>query len=154
MKTMEEIETMLEGLVEYYDSDDFKDNYAHVLIEDTQNHGAERLVENSRRWDIIENRPFPLSLADAERIVEYVTDNYDEFVRDMVNYWVGYDSIGGVEFGEQEEEKPEGFIEEEYNGDFSVSGDYLYYNLGGSGIHFKVTQDDAYRILDELDAEE
>lgn len=140
----------LEATIEYYTTDDFKVNYALCLIEDTQYNGAERLVENSKNhWE------YDISLKDAERVIEHVTDNYSDYVRDYRNYYVGYDSVGSCDFGEQEEEFPEDlnkadFDEDEYNGDFVYVCGRFYYDMSDNGIHFKVTGDDARAILDDL----
>lgn len=148
---MEEVAEHLETVAKYYTTDDFKDNYAHCLIEDTQNNGAERLVENSKRWwDSV------ISLEDAERVIEHVTDNYEEYVRDFRFYWVGEDSVGSVSFGEQEEEFPESidkelFVEDDYKGDFCYVSGRFYYDMSDEGTHFKVTEDDAKTILAQLD---
>jgi len=141
---------ILESTIEYYDSDDFKDNYAMMLLEDT--HAvAQRLVENSKGWDICENREFPLSFETAQKIIEEIMDDYVEYIREYTNYYVGHDSIDSVSFGEQYLETPKEFDKETDNDcGFYVADDGLYYDMSSSGIHIVITQEDAYDILDNM----
>ena len=155
MSTMKKINEQLENTISYYESDDFKDSYGFILLEDTQNNGVDRLIENSKSWDIIENFEFPLSEDTAHKIIDYICENFDdEFVSDYRNYYVGSDCISSVEFGEQYEEKPQGFIEDEYTGDFYVGDDGLYYDMSSNGVMLKITQSDAIDILQRIKDEE
>ena len=140
----------LEAIISYYESEDFVWNYAELLLEDT--HAvADRIVENSKQWDIVENREFPLSFESALLIVDYLQSDYSEYIEEYSNYYVGYDSIDSVEYGEQEEtcEDIPKELAEQY--DFYVSDNgYMYYAMCGRGVHIKLTQEDAYEILDEI----
>ena len=83
-------------------------------------------------------------------------DNYEEYVRDYRNYYVGSDSVGSVGFGEQEEEFPESldkelFVEDDYKGDFCYNSGRFYYDMSSDGIHFVVSEDDAKIILAKLE---
>ena len=141
----------LESIIGYYESEDFMWNYAELLLEDT--HAvANRIVENSKRWDVINNREFPLSFESALLIVDYLQSDYSEYIEEYNNYYVGYDSIDSIEYGEQEEscEDIPRDLAEQY--DFYVDDDnkYMYRSMDGYGVHIKLAQEDAYEILDEI----
>jgi len=141
---------ILLNTIDYYDSDDFKDNYAIMLLEDS--HAViDRLIENSKSWDICENREFPLSFETAQKIIEHIQSDYVEYIRDYRNYYVGYDSIDSISFGEQYLETPKEFNKDtDDDCDFYVADDGLYYDMSSSGIHIVITQEDAYDILDNM----
>ena len=154
-KTMNEINTYLENIIDYYDSDDFRDAYGFILLEDLQDYGVERLIQNSQSWDIIENFEFPLSEETAHKIIDYVASNFDdEFIDTYTNYYVGSDCVASVGYGEQYEEIPKGFVKEEYNGDFFVGDDGLYYDMSDKGLYIQITQNDVIDILERIKEEQ
>jgi len=148
--TIKSVENQLKQLNDYYDSDDFTYGYWCILVEDLHDGGVGRLVSQSQSWDILENREFPLSDDSAKIVIDYVTENLDDYVRDYRNYYVGEDSIAGACFGEIEEETPKGFNADEHDdyGWYMSDDGYMYMDMSSCGIHIPITQDDVYRILD------
>ncbi len=141
---------ILLNTIEYYSSKDFKDNYMYMLLEDT--HACiDRLVKNSSSWDIIEDREYPLSRESAQLIIDELQNDFKQYIDTYNNYYVGNDSIDSVSFGEQHLEIPKNFVKEtDDDCGFYVADDGLYYDMSGSGIHIKITQEDAYEILDRI----
>ena len=154
-----EMSEKLNSLKDYYESEDYKGNYWDILAEDLNEYGADKLKEYSRNWDICENREFPLSKDSANKVIDYVIENLDEYVRDYCGYYVGDDSVASTCFGEIETEVPQGFNDDEhddcgwYMGEESIYENqprYMYLDYSSNGIHIKITQTDVYEILDIL----
>jgi len=151
---MSAVENELNSVKEYYNSDDFKDNYGFILMEDLQNYAVDRLIENSKTWDICNNREHPLSEESANKIVDYINEQFDDtYVREYRNYYVGNDCIASVEYGEQEHELENKFDKDKDNDcDFYIDDEnrFAYYDMSSSGLYIIMTQEYAYEILDSL----
>ena len=141
--TQNNVETTLSSLYDYYNSEEYAQNYYFILIEDLQEYGVERLIENSKTH---ENT---LTEQSATMIVNYVIENLEEYVRPYSNYYVGYDSIASACFGEIEDDTPQGYNEDEHDDcGWYIDGENMYLDMSASGIHIPITEHDTLAILD------
>lgn len=135
---------------EYYEHDDFIDNYAFILLEDGDN-CIYNIKKELPKWfyfnDYNSDSLLKIDTEDAERIFDYMRDNYDDFVDTFCGYYVGDYCIDSISFGEQEEQLTglynhktgknydirylRKIFEQE---DYVVNGDYAYYNLSADGV--------------------
>jgi hypothetical protein len=100
-----------EKIQSYYSSDDFKDNYTSCLFENFHN---DRDIIEQRIWDlfVISNYEtekyltnyFSINKMDAIKIFDFISENFNSFLGDMVNNYVGCCSLGSISFGEQYEQ--------------------------------------------------
>ena len=141
--------------LDYYSSKDFESNYAQVLFEDfstNENEIIERIVKICLDNDHYCNRQ------KAKQIYDHISDNFESFVGDMCNYWVGYNCLESVSFGEQEEQLSGydmnmSYLKRVFNREgFIVKGEYAYHDMVGEGlkIDLKFT-DEILAILNESD---
>ena len=153
MNKIEKVAEQLRREKEYFASEDFKSMYVDLLLEDLD-YAVSRLVEISQKeWDIIEDKPLTLDDNSARYIIEYVRENIDDYVYDYSMYYVGYESVDSIDFGEQEvpliekiehtDDDIEGFYIDE-------NGEYAYYDLTSNGVHIKISQLECYDILEKL----
>ena len=145
--------TELKTIEDYYNSEDFKSEYAMWLLEDLDS-VVDRLVDISKReWDIIEDLPLTLDRPMALAIIEYVRENMEEYVYDFRMNYVGYDSVDSVSFGEQEHELSNvSEVKGDWVDNFYIDDDgkYAYYDMSSSGVQIKITQLECYEILKTL----
>ncbi len=144
----------------YYESDDFKGNYWDCLLQDqSQCMEALKKIIDYIIWDNnsfnIEGKQPPKlrsihnwEQADLHRILDYITENFEDFVDDFYNYYVGHNCIDSVSFGEQEEQLEElmnhktgkdygmRYLREVFDreGYYVNDDNYAYYDMSGSGI--------------------
>lgn len=81
--------------LEHYQSDDFKADYAFMLLDDT-----ERCYSRIQR--VAESYDIRLTDLQIKLIFEHLRNNTEEYISDFCSYYVGYDCIDSVSFGEQE----------------------------------------------------
>ncbi len=126
----------IERALNYYESDDFKNNYAYCLFEDYN--GVQYQIKQ------VCEREFSLKLTNdqTEQIFDFMLENLDEYTSEFNTYWVGSFSIDSVAFGEQEEQLPENFLPvvSELKNDFVLNRGYLYHDLGGKGLHVSINK--------------
>jgi hypothetical protein len=134
---LELTQQFIDNQLNYYESDDFKNNYLDCLFEDKSN--VEYQIKEVCRREFNINA---LTNLQAEQIYTYMLENLEDYVSEFNNYWVGAYSIDSVEFGEQETELPENFLPviSELKNEFTLNRKYLYYNLGGKGLHVSLTK--------------
>ncbi len=143
------IQDTMQAMVDYYSHEDYHSMYGQVLLEDIECYGVERLMQNSETHFEVK-----LTFEQCDVIIDEILKNLEEYTTDYSNYWVGTDSIGGVSFGENEEEIPQGFNREEDDDcGFYIpdEGDYMYYDMSSSGLNVKLTEHDCYEVLKEIE---
>jgi hypothetical protein len=153
--------TRAQNILDYYDSDDFKGNYWDCLLQDSHQ-CIDRIIELAKDYETEHKygTSFDLTRAQAEAIYNYLKENLDSFVSSFDNYWVGYTSVDGVSFGEQEEQltdfwepndHPEALkaIQDEFEeAGFYVSGNSAYKDLSDSGIHVDLLNADIPLLIE------
>ena len=146
---MSKAEKQLQAMAEYYDSEDFRGYYIFCLLEDLQYNGVEAIKQNAELWDKIP------SSEQIEKVIEYIGDNLEDYIQEFSHYYVGYDCIASVSFGEQEVEIPEGFNPEEDDdcGFYIADNGCAYYDLSAKGIYIKCDEEKFYDILNQLESE-
>lgn len=136
----------------YYEHEDFRNNYAEYLLEDTQA-VKDRIYEMCKTaYEVERYYGYNIDLSDeqVEEVYDYILGNIEEFTKEFSGYWVGATSLCSISYGEQEEQ-----LEDLYNHrtgkpytmpylrrvfeseDFYVNdaGTYAYYDLSDSGVH-------------------
>ena len=141
-----------------YEHEDFIGSYADFLLEDGQNcidHIKEAVIKVCWDRDIPE---ITLSDNDAERILEYMRENPEDFIETYRNYYVGYYCVDSISFGEQEEQieglynhktdRPynKGYLKRIFEQeDFYVTNQFgelfAYYDLSDDGVMFELKPD-------------
>ncbi len=141
---------LADGSISYYESKDFKENYKEHLFTDT-NACIQRIMAITRGYDFQQKYGSYIytTYDQAEKILDHIIENQEEFMRDMTSWYTGGRDITSVEFGEQEEqlsgiwnkelhkEYPIEEVKADYedNGSFIINGDFAYYDMSGSGVY-------------------
>lgn len=142
--------SVAQSTLAYYESDDFKENYAFCLLED-RDAVTDRIITLVRQGYEVEKEygsNIYLEQEQALEIYEYILENMEEFMRDFGGGYVGYTSIDSIGFGEQEEQLT-GIYNHETGGEYTleemqkdfeengfyVSGEYAYYDMSYDGVH-------------------
>jgi hypothetical protein len=153
---------LAKSIIAYYESDDFKENYAFLLIEDVSYvyQNVKRLLTDNK-WEIEERLGISLPYCTPEqcqKVTDYILDNSEDFTTTFNGYWVGHFCLNSVEFGEQEEQleftnyktgKPytKGYLRRIFDKEgFHVSGDYAYYVVSG-GLMLDISKFDGETLL-------
>lgn len=135
--------TKAESVLEYYDSEDFKDNYVSVLREVffyTPFENIKNVVNNSVRVHRYYGANIYLDNEDVQKIKKYIEENFESFISDFNGYHVGDSSLTSISFGEQQEEITLCQIEDfEKNGFVSNDG-IAYYDMASRGIHVDIVE--------------
>ena len=141
--------TIAESIKNYYESDDFKDNYAMYLFEDTSD-VKDKIKDVCKSYEFNEYYGKKIDLTDEQtnQIFEYVCDNEESFTKDMHNAYVGYTCIASICFGEQEEQLTDiynhktgksytlPYLKKCFdNAGYCINGDYAYYDMSYDGIY-------------------
>jgi hypothetical protein len=128
-------QAFIDSRLNYYESDDFKNNYAESLLEDRH-----AVVSNIKRvadicFDIKLNNQY------AEQIYEHLleipyNDKYS-------SYYVGENCLDSVQFGEQEEEFEFDFlpVKNIIDREFVFNHGYYHRDLGGAGLGYRLTEE-------------
>jgi len=145
---------------EYYEHEDFKDNYAMYLFEDS--HAIKDNIKQALGTYEFEKYygfeiPYNQRNNDyfIDLIYDYILENWEDFLKDFRSYWVGSTSIASISFGEQEEQLTGiynhrtgkdytlPYLKRVYDQEgFYVSGNYAYYDLSDSGLHIDLLTKD------------
>jgi hypothetical protein len=147
----------------YYESEDFKNNYAEFLMEDT--HAVQNRIKTAVQdydFEKIYGSTLYLSDEDAEKVYEYILENIEEYTTTFNGYWVGSGSIDSVSFGEQEEQltgltnqqgdkiEVTDLIKQFEDADFVVHGEYAYYDMSSQGVHIDLYAGEKIPLLVKL----
>jgi hypothetical protein len=145
----EQVKQAAELIKEYYEHEDFINNYAMYLMEDSIA-VIDRIKNTINSIGQYETEQFYGGKIDfitteiAQEIYEHILENIEEFTTTFVGYYVGYTSLDSSTFGEQCEQLDdltemygkdlvkEIFEDEGFHVDDSV--EHAYYNLDG-GVH-------------------
>jgi hypothetical protein len=142
-------------ILEYYTTDDFKNNYLDVLYEsfsndendivnrvlslfNTSNYETEKYLTNHKI----------INMDQAKKIYNFISENLESFITDFNGCYVGATSLYSVSFGEQEEQLADIYnhkTKKSYNvnylkkifeneGFYISESNYAYYNLD-AGLH-------------------
>ena len=149
------MKNIAQRIKEGYESDDFKSDYLYQLIESYDNNKHEII---SRIFDLFNIQNYetekylvnfkPITIQQAEQIYHFIDANFDDFVSDFHNHYVGYTSLESVSFWEQCEQL-EGLHNHKTKKDYSlkylkhifnkegfyVSRGYAYYDISSEGMH-------------------
>jgi len=148
---------LAQSFINRYESEDFKSDYYQVLFEQFSNNEGDVLKRiydlfnvsdyETEQYFIFEGH---VSKETCKKVYDFITENFDLFVKDFRGYYVGCTSLESVSFGEQEEQlsglynhttgKNYGirYLKKLFsNNDYYVSGDLAYYNLSG-GLHVEL----------------
>jgi subtilase family serine protease len=147
---MKELIDKIKGIISYYDSEDFRNNYAEFLLEDRQA-VVDRIKDtvNSRgHWEMEKFYNNPIHFIDdsvAEAIFDEILENVEEFTETYDSYYVGYTSIDSIAYGEQEEDLKEDVekygkeaVRKAYeDANFYVNDicTYAYLDMTAAGVH-------------------
>jgi len=142
-------------ILAHYESPDFKNTYGEILAETFANDKADMVkrifdlfnVSNYETEKYLSNWFF-IRREQAEKIYEFIFDNFEAFTKDFSSYYVGCTSLDSVAFGEQEEQLTGIYnarTKKEYSlkymqkvfeeNDFYVNGKYAYYDMSSQGLH-------------------
>lgn len=140
-------QNLVENLIDYYDSEDFKGNYWDCLLQDS--HAViDRIkayfesYEFEKKYGFTVSRHSPSLNKFAELIYEHVKCHIDLFVVDAYALSWQESYIDSVFFGEQEEQLS-GFEEwetdrealiEAFEESYFISGEYAYFDLSFTGL--------------------
>jgi endonuclease III-like uncharacterized protein len=142
--------TKAESIISYFESEDFRNNYAEYLLQDTswaqarilnlfnvQDYETEKYLSNHKR----------ITQDQAEQIYLFIVDNVEEFTTTFNGYYVGHTSIDSIAYGEHEESIEPGERENFEENDFCVNdeGTTAYYDMSSQGVHI-----DLLRSIDIL----
>jgi hypothetical protein len=160
---METKQNIAENCIEYYSHEDFSSNYKFMLLE---SFGYDKDVICNRIQDIFNIRNYEVNnyhgetkfidSEDAEKIHEFIEENFEEFTDTFSGYYVGCSSIHSFEFGEQHEQLSsfEDEDQEELKKQFEEAGYYVdenndaYYNLD-EGVHVDLCAPELTEFLKE-----
>ena len=148
--------TIAESIKSYYESEDFKSDYAINLMEDRSNaiDRIQSIAKNEYYFEKFYGKNIELNKIQCEQIIEFIENNYSDFETDFHNYYVGSTCIDSVSFGEQCEQL-EGlhncktgknytlpYLKKCFDeAGFVVNDDnYAYYDMSGSGIMIDLIQ--------------
>lgn len=140
-------QNLVENLIDYYDSEDFKGNYWDCLLQDS--HAViDRIKAYFESYEFKKKYGFTVSRNSesleklAKLIYECVKYNIDQFIVDAYALSWKDSYIDGVMFGEQEEQLS-GFEEwetdrealiEAFEESYFISGEYAYFDLSFTGL--------------------
>lgn len=159
---METTKSIAEKCIEYYEHEDFIGDYKCQLFESfsyDKDVICNRIQEifNIRNYEVnkYHGETVFINSEAAQKIHEFITENFEEFTDTFVGYYVGYTSIHSHEFGEQYEslESLEGKPIEELKEEFEEAGYYVdgtdaFYNLDG-GVHVDLCAPELTEFLKE-----
>ena len=145
-----------ESILSYYESKDFEWDYVDALIDQADDDYLQKRV-----IEICEDE-FGITIfaEQARKIVDYVYENIDEFVKRFSGYYVGRNCLDSISFGEQEVQIFDLFnletgecyelheiqpIYEEAG--FYVQEGYAYLDLSDEGMCIKITEKQVKQIL-------
>lgn len=147
MKTLTD---KIQSIINYYDSEDFRNFYSEFLLEDRQA-TVDRIKDtiNIRgHWEIEQFYNTVVHFVDnneAEAIFDEILENVDEFTDTYSGAYVGYTSIDAITYGEQCEDLEEDVekygkeaVREAYeDAGFFVNDEctYAYLDLSYDGVH-------------------
>lgn len=137
-------------IIQYYESEDFRNNYLDILLEDIEN--AKYQINEMYRtvqWDVYFG-DFRLTEEQQLTLIDFMRENHDEFLGTFSGYYVGELVVDSVSFGEQCEQltditnhrtnKPYTkrylkyiFDKEGFTVDKKV--EYAYYDMSGEGLY-------------------
>lgn len=104
---IDKIKEAAQHCIDYYEHDDFKNNYAHMLFEDTSAI-TERILNLLKSWEFKQKYGYVIYSYDlAEYLAEYVSDKAqfsNEYLRDIHAYNCPIWIISSAMFGEQSED--------------------------------------------------
>ena len=132
----------------YYETDSFKEEYARILHENFGNeeHHIKETIQTivKLEWNIRPNKE------ETQQMYDYIYENFEDFIQDFRNYYVGQNSLASVSFGEQQEQLTgirnyrtgktynlpylRRIFDEE---GFTVIGNYAYYDMTSEGLHIR-----------------
>lgn len=143
----------------YYESKDFRDNYAMYLLEDT--HGVKDNIQHAWKHsfdlgkyytgDWISSEKKDLTDQQLNEILEFLIDNIEDFTTEFYNGCVGDCSVDSIAYGEQEEQldiynhktgKPYTlpYLRKVFEQEgFCISDNYAYYDLSFTGVHIDLS---------------
>ena len=145
-----------ESILSYYESKDFEWDYIDALIDQADDDHLQKLV-----IEICEDE-FGITIfaEQARKIVEYVYENINEFVKRFSGYYVGRNCLDSISFGEQEEQLFDIYNHETgrayelheiqpiyEEAGFYVNEEYAYLDLSGEGLCVKITREQVLNIL-------
>ena len=142
----------------YYDTYDFKENYASCLFESYHN---DKDIIIQRIYDLFNGdnyetekyliNYFAIDKDQALKIYDFISENFEAFTKDMVNYYVGYCALDSISFGEQEEQMSGiynhktgknytlKYCQLVFNAaGFYIRGEYAYYDLSSDGLQINL----------------
>lgn len=150
--------TLAERILEYYEHEDFRNNYAEHLLED-RSRAIERIKEfcRDKYGDVSEYYGIHIWLTDeqAEEILDYIIDNADEFTDTYRSYYASSTCIDSVSYGEQCEQLTEiynpqtgksyslPYLKKAFEeAGYMVDGKYAYMDLSGEGVYIDLLKAD------------
>jgi hypothetical protein len=146
-----------EAILQHYESEDFKSNYAHALLErfhDNEGDILNRIQEifNIRNYEVnnFYGETVFIDRDTARKIHEFIAENFEEFIDTFSSYYVGYTSLDSVSYGEQHEQ-----IEEEEREEFEEAGFIVndsdktsaYYDMSANGLHVDLINEKLKQVL-------
>ena len=145
-----------ESILSYYESEDFEWDYVDALIDQADDDYLQKRVIEICEYEF----GITIFAEQARKIVEYVYENINEFVKRFSGYYVGRNCLDSISFGEQEVQIFDPFnletgesyelheispIYEEAG--FYVNEGYAYLDLSGEGLCVKITREQVLNIL-------
>lgn len=160
--------------IEYYSSEDFINNYAEYLLEDTQS-AIDRIMTavNGGSYDLIKyyasnlcdhawHMKLKIDRLQAEEILEHIIDNIEDYT-EQSSVYVGDCCIDYIHLGEQEEQLSDLYNHKtgkNYNINYlkrifekegySVSSNYAYYDLSYEGVGIFLVNNPKIPLLEKL----
>ncbi len=145
-----------ESILSYYESEDFECDYVDALINQADDDYLQKRVIEICEYEF----GITIFSEQARKIVGYVYENIDEFVKRFSGYYVGRNCLDSISFGEQEEQifdilNPEtGEVYELHEispiyeeAGFYVNEGYAYLDLSDEGVCVKITREQVLNIL-------
>lgn len=138
--------------MDYYSSEDFKNEYKFVMMEqymDSPSEIVEKIVRVMKdEFDTdCDNKK-------ATLIYDVILNNPDPYVGDMRNYWVGRRCLESVSFGEQEEQLDGFGMNLQYvkrifkkEGFYVNKNGYAYYDMSGEGLKIDLKMSDEIKLI-------
>ena len=89
-----EIFNFAKNILASYEREDFKNDYAPLLVEDTHavRQNIERILQRENGFSMLEK---------SEEITEWILENYENSILDFSGFHVGDKCVSSVAFGEQ-----------------------------------------------------
>lgn len=137
-------------IIQYYESEDFRNNYLDTLLEDIETAKYQlNEMQNTVEWDVYFGN-LRLTKEQQLRLIDFMRENYEDFIGTFSGYYVGSLVVDSVAYGEQCEQltdirnhrtnKPYTkrylkyiFDKEGLTVDNKV--EYAYYDMSGEGIY-------------------